>query len=92
MAGPGVAHMGRRRRKARPRGEGPRDNVGPRGCHVGRHVAGGFANGGPMGIVGPGKKLGAVTQMRYRALILKRAKICHFSRVGLCPTRLTFCT
>ena len=29
--GPGVARAGRMRRKARPRGEGPRNNAGPRG-------------------------------------------------------------
>ena len=66
MAGPRVAHAGRRRRKARPRGEGPRDNAGPRGRPCGApRGKGGFADGGPTGIVGPGKKLGAVTPPLY---------------------------
>ena len=87
MAGPRVAHAGRRRRKARPRGEGPRDNAGPRGRSCGHHVEGGFAYGGPTGIVGPGKNLGAVTQMRYHAPIFMHDKFFFFFRVGLCPTR-----
>ena len=53
------------------------------GTRVGRHVASGFADGGPTGIVGPSKKLGAVTQMRYRAPIFKRAIFFFFLRVGL---------
>ena len=61
------------------------------GARVGRHMARGFAYGGPTGKVGPGKKLGAVTQMRYRAPIFKRAAFNNFSRVALCPTRLIFC-
>ena len=52
---------------------------------------GGFAYEGPTGIAGPGKKLGAVTQMRYRAPIFKHTGNLYFFRVGLCPTRLTFC-
>ena len=35
------------------------------GAREGRHVADRFAYGGPTRIVGPGKNLGAVTQMRY---------------------------
>ena len=83
MAGPRVAHVGRRRRKARPRGEGPRDNADPRGRPCGAPHGSGFADGGPTSIVGPGKKLGAVTQMRYRAPIFKCAIFFFFLRVGL---------
>ena len=57
------------------------------GARMGRHVEGGFAHGGPTGIVGPGKNLGAVTQMRYRAPIFKHGKFHYFLRVGLYPTR-----
>ena len=55
------------------------------GACEGRHVEEGFACGGPMGIVGPGKNLGAVTQMRYRALLFIHAKFHYFLRVGLLP-------
>ena len=86
----------------RPRG---RATAGPREAQValtrGRRargrpgwaprVIGGLAYGGPTGIVGPGKKLGAVTQMRYRAPIFKHTSNIYFFCVGLCPTRLTFC-
>ena len=37
------------------------------------------------GLVGPGKKFGAVTQMRYSAPIFKLESSGHFFRVGLCP-------
>ena len=57
------------------------------GARVGRHMEGGFANGGPTGIVGPGKNLGAVTQMRYRAPIFNHGEFQNLLRVGLCPTR-----
>ena len=57
------------------------------GAHVGHHVAGRFADGGPTGIVGPGKKLGVVTQMRYRAPIFNRGNFHFFLRVGHSPTR-----
>ena len=56
------------------------------GTRVQRHVEGGFAYGGPTGIVGPGKKLGAVTQMRYRAPIVKHGELHYFLRVGHSPT------
>ena len=36
--------------------------------------------------MGPGKKYGAVTQMRYRAPIFILNLIQNFFRVGLCPT------
>ena len=66
--------------------------TGPRGRPVGApRGIGGFAYGGSTGIVGPGKKLGAVTQMRYRAPIFKHTSNINFFCVGLCPTRLTFC-
>ena len=67
--------------------------TGPRGRPGGapRGIGGGFAYGGPTGIVGPGKKLGAVTQMRYRAPIFKRAEFRHFSRVGLCSHTVLAC-
>ena len=53
------------------------------GARVGRHVEGGFAHGGPTGIVGPGKKLGVVTQMHYRAPIFKHGEFHYFLRVVL---------
>ena len=37
--------------------------------------------------MGPGKKFGAVTQMRYCAPIFILNLIQNFFRVGLCPTR-----
>ena len=40
------------------------------------------------GIVGPSKKFGVVTQMRYRAPIFKHTMIRYFFRVGLCPTHV----
>ena len=44
------------------------------------------------GIVGLGKKFGAVTQMRYRAPTFKRENFGHFFRVGLrSHTVLTLC-
>ena len=39
------------------------------------------------GLVDPGKKFGAVTQMRYRAPICKLNFVQNFFPVGLCPTR-----
>ena len=54
------------------------------GARVGRHVAEGSHMEDPRGIVSPGKYLGAVTQMRYRAPIFKRAINVNFFRVGLC--------
>ena len=57
------------------------------GAREGRHVEGGLAYGGPTGIVGRGKNLGAVTQMRYRAPIFNHGKFHYFLHVGLCPTR-----
>ena len=57
------------------------------GACEGRHVADRFACGGPTRIVGPGKNLGAVTQMCYRALKFIHAKFDNFLRVGLSPTR-----
>ena len=51
-----------------------------------------LAVGGPTGLVGPGKELGAVTQMRYRTQLFKLTFLCFFFRVGLCShTVLTFC-
>ena len=56
----------------------------PRGRPSGAPRGRGFAYGGPTGKVGPGKYLGAVTQMRYRAPIFKHAINLYFFRVGLC--------
>ena len=84
----GVAHAGRGRRKAPPRGGRATRQCGSMWAPVwGRHVASGFVHGGPTGIVGPGKNLGAVTQIRYRAPIFKHGEFQNFLRVGLCPTR-----
>ena len=38
--------------------------------------------------MGPGKKFGAVTQMRYRAPIFILTIFIYFLRVGLCPTHV----
>ena len=64
----------------------------PRGCPGGTpRGIGAFAYGGPTGIVGHGKKLGAVTQMRYRAPIFKRDIPWFFLRVGLCSHTSYLC-
>ena len=75
--------MGRSRRAvARPRGRRPRDHAVHVAARVGHHVAR-MVSGGPTGIVGPGKYLGAVTQMHYRVPIFKHALLFFFLRVGL---------
>ena len=51
----------------------------------GRHVAGGRHVKGQNGIVGPGKYIGAVTQLRTPPLAFIVAKSFFFFRVGLCP-------
>ena len=54
----------------------------------GRHVASRLAGGGPTGIVGPGYRGGAVTQLLLkRAPLFNRIISTYFLRVGLCPTR-----
>ena len=60
------------------------------GARVGRHVEGGFAYGGPTGIVGPGKNLGAVTQMCYRAPIFIHDKFHYFLRYLSLPLQVTW--
>ena len=51
--------------RARTRGRRPRVSTRVHvGARVGRHVAVRSADGGPTGIVGPGKILGAVTRKR----------------------------
>ena len=40
------------------------------------------------GLVGPGKKFGAVTQMRYRTPIFILPIYLYLFRVGLCPTHV----
>ena len=42
-------------------------------------------------IVGLGKIVGAVTQMRYRTSIFKRVISKYFFRVGLCSHTIHFC-
>ena len=49
------------------------------------------ADGGPMGIVGPGSELGALTQMRYCAPIFNLTSLCFFFRVGLCSHMILMC-
>ena len=44
------------------------------------------------GIVGPGNKFGAVTQMRYRTPIFNRIISKYFFRVGLCSHTIHFCS
>ena len=60
---------------------------------MGRHVAaGGSASEGAHGIVGPGKKFGAVMQMRYRAPIFILNSIQNFLPCGtMSHMFLTFC-
>ena len=54
---------------------------------VGHHVAcGGVGIWRAHGLVGPGKKFGAVTQMRYRASVFNLTFFKNFFCVGLCPT------
>ena len=61
-------------------------------ARVGRHVAMGVSIWRAHGLVGPSKKFGAVTQMRYRAPIFNLDTFGHFFRVGLYShTVLTFC-
>ena len=43
------------------------------------------------GIVGPGNKFGAVTQMRYCTPIFNRVNSKYFFRVGLCSHMIHFC-
>ena len=50
----------------------------------GRHVAGRVGIWRAHGLVGPGKKFGAVMQMRYRAPTFKLNLFRVFFRVGLC--------
>ena len=57
-------------------------------ARVGHHVVMGVGIWRAHGLVGPGKKFGAVTQMRYRAPIFKLTKHRYFFRVGLCPTHV----
>ena len=52
------------------------------GCHVAERVSISRA----LGLVGPGKKLGAVTQMRYLAPTFKLNFIRFAFRVGHSPT------
>ena len=79
-AGPREAHVTLTRGR-RPRG---RPGGAPRGIR-------GFADGGSTGIVGPGKKLGAVTQMRYCAPIFKRVASLYSSVWDYVPTRFLCC-
>ena len=86
MAGPRVAHVRRTGRRHVAGGHAcPRNNVGARvgatwQVRVGKWRA--------HGLVGTGKKFGAVTQMRYRAPRFKHKIFRYFFRVGLCPTHV----
>ena len=55
------------------------------GTRVGRHVAVRSADGGPTGIVGPGKIVGTVTRKRYAAPYFILDVVYHLFCVGLCP-------
>ena len=93
MAEPLVAHAGRRRRTERGHVAGghayTRVHVGAR---VGCHVAGKVGKWRAHGLVGPGKMLGAVTQMRYRAPHFIDDLFVFSFRVGLCShTTYLFC-
>ena len=83
-----VARTGHSRRAvAQPRGRRPRDHAVHVGARVGRHVAR-MVSGGPTGIVGPGKYLRAVTQMRYCVPLFKHALLFFSLRVGLKSRRV----
>ena len=75
--------------RTRTRGRRPRvsTQVHADAC-VGRHVAMGANIWRAHGLVGPGKKFGAVTQMRYRAPIFILTIFRYFFRVGQCPTHV----
>ena len=78
MAGPWVANARRRWRTGR--GHVARGHACPR-VHVAERVGIWRANR----LVGPGKKFGAVTQMRYRAPTFKLNFLRFSFRVGQCP-------
>ena len=59
-------------------------HAGPRGRPCGAPRGRGSANGGPTGIVGPGKMVGAVTRKRYTAPQFILDNLESFFRVGLC--------
>ena len=85
MAESWVAHAGRRRHTGCGHVAG--GNASTRvhvGARVGRHVAG-RAGRGPTGIVGPGKRVGAVMQLLYTcAPLFNRFFSQYFLSVGLC--------
>ena len=85
-------HEAQAAHKARTRGRRPRMSTQVHAnTRVGRHVAMGVNIWRAHGLVGPAKKFGAVTQMRYRAPIFKLESFGHFFHVGLCShTVLTF--
>ena len=88
LAGPLVAHARRRWRTGRGHVGG--DHACPRvhaDARVVRHVVERVGIWRAHRLVDPGKKFGAVTQMRYLAPSFN-LNFLHFSfRVGLCPTR-----
>ena len=88
MAEPWVAHARRRRRIGRDHVAGGHMSTwapvwGATWQRVGRWRA--------HGIVGPGNKFRAVTQMRYRTPIFNRVISKYFFCVGLCSHTIHFC-
>ena len=74
---------------ARTRGRRPRVSTQVHAdARVGLHVAMGVGIWRAHGLVGPGKKFGAVTQVRYSAPIFILIIFRYFFRVGLCPTHV----
>ena len=89
VAEPRLAHAGACGADSRGRRPSGRVHVGAR---VGRHVVGGFASGGPTGIVGPGNSGGTVTLWLCRGAPLFNRKISlYFLRVGLCSHAVLTC-
>ena len=90
MARPRVAHARRKRAQgADTWQEATRVHAD---AHVGRHVAGrGVDIWRTRGLVGLGKMLGAITQLRYPAPIFKLDFTHFFFRVGLCSHTFLFC-
>ena len=90
MGGPRGAQEAHR---ARPRGRGPRIHASPRRNMWGATWQVGLADGGPTGIVGPGKRVGAVTQiilcLRFPYLTASFPNV--FSVWDYVPTRVLPC-
>ena len=86
MAGPRVAHTRRRWH-----GHVAGGHAGPRRRPWGAPHGMGVDKWRAHGLVGPGKYIGAVTQMRTAPLCFIVAIFCLLFCVGLCPAEFTHC-